>query len=306
LKTRHQGKIAGWLVVGMLGTLFFAFYALFSKLSTFEDPIVVNLIIISTSAISGMIIAVATERRLKFSGRAALSGVFDAIAILIMLYALVSNQVLVVFSFVSFSSVIFFLLLIIFEKPKLSKKQETLAIIGIVVSTLGLFLASTSTAGGVSHLLTNSTVNLYFLLIAPIIPVSLGGWAYLSFVTMKKMKLKTQTVLFNSSYASLAVSLIAFILFGLRSQIPAYSQFKDLYPVIAGLFVMGGIWLTLKSYEMTTGESRIEETIVAILANSEIVPLIFLSYFVLREFTAEGIIGAFTVFIGLTILNSAR
>jgi hypothetical protein len=35
------------------------------------------------------------------------------------------------------------------------------------------------------------------------------------------------------------------------------------------------------------------------------VPLIFLSYFILREITMEGLVGALTVFIGLSILNSA-
>jgi hypothetical protein len=69
---------------------------------------------------------------------------------------------------------------------------------------------------------------------------------------------------------------------------------------------MGGVALTLKSYQLTSGESRIEETMVAILANAEIVPLIFLSYFILREITMEGLVGALTVFIGLSILNSAR
>ncbi|HKM51140.1 MAG TPA: hypothetical protein VJZ75_08175, partial [Candidatus Bathyarchaeia archaeon] len=72
------------------------------------------------------------------------------------------------------------------------------------------------------------------------------------------------------------------------------------------LFLMGGVALTLKAYEMTSGESRIEDTIVTILANAEIVPLIFLSYFILREFTIEAFVGAFTVFIGLSILNAAR
>ena len=61
----------------------------------------------------------------------------------------------------------------------------------------------------------------------------------------------------------------------------------------------------MKSYQLTSGESRIEETMVGILANVEIVPLIFLSYFILREITMEGR-GALTVFIGLSILNSAR
>ena len=297
-------KIARWLAAGILSTLCFAFYALFSKLSTFQSPLTTNLIICVIIAICGLSYGL-SAKKLRFSRESAISGIFANIAIVVMLFALVSNQVLVVFSFVAFSSVVFFAIMIVLERPKLSTRQEALSIIGILVSTLGLFLASTSTAGGLTHLLTNSTVNPYFLLLGPVIPISLGVWAYLSFVAIKKLRLKIQTVVFNYSYGSLFVALIAYILFGSNSQLPTFSQIKDFYPVIAGLFVMG-LLLTLKSYEMTSGESRIEEIIVAILANGEIVPLIFLSYFVLREFTIEGIVGAFTVFIGLSILNSAR
>jgi len=298
-------KIARWLAAGILSTLCFAFYALFSKLSTFQSPLTTNLIICVIIAICGLSYGL-SAKKLRFSRESAISGIFANIAIVVMLFALVSNQVLVVFSFVAFSSVVFFAIMIVLERPKLSTRQEALSIIGILVSTLGLFLASTSTAGGLTHLVTDSTVNPYFLLLGPVIPISLGVWAYLSFVAIKKLRLKIQTVVFNYSYGSLFVALIAYILFGSNSQLPTFSQIKDFYPVIAGLFVMGGLLLTLKSYEMTSGESRIEEIIVAILANGEIVPLIFLSYFVLREFTIEGIVGAFTVFIGLSILNSAR
>jgi drug/metabolite transporter (DMT)-like permease len=96
-----------------------------------------------------------------------------------------------------------------------------------------------------------------------------------------------------------------YLLFGLSFPLPVFSQLTDCYPIIVGLFVMGGVALTLKSYQLTSGESRIEETMVAILANAEMVPLIFLSYFILREITMEGLVGALTVFIGLSILNSA-
>ena len=102
------------------------------------------------------------------------------------------------------------------------------------------------------------------------------------------------------------VAVIAFPLLGLGFPLSVFADTRNLLPVIAGLLVMGGDILTLRSYQMTSDESRIEETIVAILANAEIVPLIFLSYFVLGEFTIEGIAGAFTVFVGLSILNSVK
>jgi hypothetical protein len=207
---------------------------------------------------------------------------------------------------VSFASVIFFLIILAFEKPNLSRKQESFVALGILVSVVGLFLASTSTAGGLSYLLKNSSVNPYFLLLAPVIPLGSGIWAYFSFVAIKKLKVKVPIVVFNYSLASLVVAVTAYLFFGLSFPGPPFSGLTDFFPVVAGLFVMLGVVLTLKSFEMTSGKSRIEETIVAILANAEIVPLIFLSYFVLREFTVEGFVGAFTVFVGLAILNFAR
>jgi drug/metabolite transporter (DMT)-like permease len=213
---------------------------------------------------------------------------------------------LVVFSFVSFASVIFFLIIVVFEKPRLSSRQKSVAVVGILVAVFGLVLASTSTAGGINYLLNNSAVNWHFLVIAPVMPIGFGFWAYFSFVAIKKENADVTTVCLNYSLASFVVAATGYLLFGLSFPLPVFSHLTDCYPIIAGLFVMGGVALTLKSYQLTSGESRIEETMVAILANAEIVPLIFLSYFILREVTMESLAGALTVFIGLSILNSAR
>jgi len=191
------------------------------------------------------------------------------------------------------------------ERPMLSRKQKFLAATGILVSTAGLFTASTS-MNGITNLLTNSSISPYYLMIASLIPIGIGFWAYFSFVAIKKARSTISTVLFSYSFAALAIALLVYSLLGLSTPLPAFSQLSDFFPVMAGLFLIGGVMLTLKAYEMTSGESRIEDTIVAILANAEIVPLIFLSYFILREFTIESFVGAFTVFIGLAILNAAR
>jgi len=290
--------------MGMLSTLSFAFYGLFSKLSTLQ-PTIVSLIIFTASGICGIIPALMIERKITFSREGFLSGICSSGSVLIMLFMLVSNQILVVFSFVSFSSVVFFLIILALEKPKLSRKQKFLAVTGILVSTVGLFIASTSMTG-ITSLLTNSSFNPYYLMIAPAIPIGIGFWAYFSFVAIKKVRSTVSTVLLSYSFAALAIALLGYSLLGLSIPLPTFSQLSDFFPVMAGLFLIGGVMLTLKAYEMTSGDSRIEDTIVAILANAEIVPLIFLSYFILREFTIESFVGAFTVFIGLSILNAAR
>ena len=293
-----------WLVMGLLSTLCFAFYGLFSKLSPFQ-PAIANLIIFASSGIVGILPVLLIGQKFTYSKEGFLSGICSAGSVLLMLFLLIANQVLVVFSFVSFSSVVFFLIILALEKPALSSKQRILAITGITVSTLGLMVASTSLEG-ITDVLSNASWSGHYLLIASGIPIGIGLWAYLSFVAMKKVGSRACDVLCSYSFAALAVAVLGYCIFGLSNPLPAFSQFRDFFPVLAGLFLVGGVILTLKAYETTSGESRIEDTIVAILANAEIVPLIFLSYFILGEFTIASFVGAFTVFIGLSILNAAR
>jgi len=295
-----------WLFMGVLSTLCFAFYGFFGKLSEFQHPLVTNLIIYATASICGIVIVIAEKRGFRFSKIGVLSGVTSNFGAMTMLYTLVSNQVLVVFSFVSFASVIFFLAILVIDKPRLSPNQKLIAAVGVLVAVFGLFLASTSTAGGIRHLLNNPTINLQFLLLAPIMPLGFGSWAYFSFVAIKKNNENVSSVCLNYSLASVAVALIAYLLFGQTFPMSDLFEIRNLYPILAGLFVLVGVGFTLKSYEFTSGQSRIEETMVTILANAEIIPLIFLSYFILKENTIEGFAGALTVFIGLSILNSAR
>jgi len=243
---------------------------------------------------------------MTFSKNGFLSGATSNIASITMLYTLVSNQVLVVFSFVSFASVVFFLIILAVDKPRFSRKQESIAVVGILVAVAGLFLASTSTVGGIKYLLNDSPINWQFLVLAPIMPIGFGSWAYFSFVAIKKKSENVLTVCLNYSLASFVVAVVAYLFFGLHFPFPEFTQIRDSYPILAGIFVLGGVTIALKSYQLTSGQSRIEETMVAILANAEVIPLTLLSYFILGEITMEGLVGALTVFIGLSILNSAR
>src|SRR5208337_95045 len=268
-----HGILMNWLLVGCLATLAFGSYGLFSKLSVFEHPTLSNLVIYGTAVICGIVLVAVTKSGVMFSKESFLSGISSNIGALIMLYSLVSNQVLVVFSF---------------------------------VSVLGLFIASTSMVGGIDYVLKSTTFNPYFLIIAPLMPIGFGFWAYFSFVAIKKKGAKVPTVFFNYSFGSFLVAVTSYLFFAQSIPLPRFSEIRDIFPVIAGLFVTLGVIFSLQSFRMTSGESRIEETVVAILANAEIIPLIFLSYFILGEFTIEGFFGALMVFIGLSILNSAR
>lgn len=262
-----------WFVLGVLATLCFAFFGLFSKFSTTAYPLLSSVVICATSGVSGTLISYAMQRRLLFSKEAFFSGICSASAIVILIYLLASNQLLVVFSFVAFASVVFFVVLLILEKPMLTRKQKCIAALGILVATFGLFLASTSAAGGVTSLLRNSPVNLSFFLIAPIIPLGSGLWAYFSYVAIKKFKVNVPTASLNYALGTLVVAITGYLIFGLSTPTYPSTRIENSFPFVAGVFIMVGVFFSYKSYEMTTGESRIEETIVSILANAEIVPL---------------------------------
>ena len=304
---RSAGKVVNWLFTGVLATVFFGFYGLFGKLSIFQNPVISNLMVYVTAVSCGIILILATRKRVLFSLEAFFSGISSGIAALTVLSLLLSNLIVVVFSFVSFSSAIFFGIMLVFEKPKLSVKQKSFTVIGILVSTFGLFLASTSMGGG-SIISMSYAFNPYSLLLGSVIPIGFGLWAYLSFVTIEKRNVEVPIAFLNYSFGSLVVAVISYSIFGMIFPLPVFnfSEFRDFFPFLAGLSLVGGDILTLKSYAMTSGDSRIQETIIAILSNSEIIPLMCLSYFILKEFAVEGFVGALVVFVGLSILNYAQ
>jgi len=297
-----------WLMTAILATLSFGFFGLFDKLSTFQDPVMSNFIIYFTTVVGGLVLVLIRRKKIVFSKEAYLSGLFAGIAGLAILYALVSNFVIIVFPFVSFSSIIFFFIILFSEKPKLSINQKVLVAAGIIISIIGLLIASTSTTGGFYSFINNFRVDLNFFLLGLLISIGCGLWSFFSFVAVKKKNVEILNTNFWVLAGCLTTALIAFIIIDvlISSIIFNFEDFRNIFPILSGLSIVSGSILTLKAYKITTGKSKIQETIVAILTNAEIIPLIFLSYFILNEFTIEGFIGAFTVFIGLSILNYAE
>ena len=110
---RAKGRYVNWLFIGILATIFMGFYGLFGKLSTYEQPVISNLVICCTLFGCGIIFALTSSGKMRFSLEAFLSGIFSDIASLIVLFTLISNQVLVVFSFVSSASAVFFVVILV-------------------------------------------------------------------------------------------------------------------------------------------------------------------------------------------------
>lgn len=297
-----------WLITAILATISFGFFGLFDKLSTFQDPVMSNFIIYFITVVVGLVLVLIKRKKIIFSKEAYLSGLFAGIAGLAILYALVSNFVIIVFPFVSFSSVIFFFIIMLSEKPKLSINQKMLVAIGIIISIIGLIVASTSTIGGFYSFINNFRIDPNFFLLGLLISVGCGLWSFFSFVAVKKKNVEVLNTNFWVLAGCFTTALIAFVITGvsISSIIFNFEDFRNIFPVFSGLSIVSGSVFALKAYKITSGKSKIQETVVAILTNAEIIPLIFLSYFILNEFTIEGFVGAFIVFIGLSILNYAE
>jgi len=297
-----------WLMAAILATLSFGFFGLFDKLSTFQNPVLSNFIIYLTTVVSGLALFIIKGKKITFSKEAYLSGLFAGVAGLSILYALLSNFVIIVFPFVSFSSVIFFFIIFFSEKPKLSNNQKLLVSTGIIISIIGLIVASTSTIGGLYSFLNSFRIEIDFFILGLLISVSCSLWSFFSFVAVKKKNVEIINANLLVVLGCFTTALIAFAFIGIlnSSIISNFQDVRNIFPIFSGLAIFSGSVFTLKAYKITTGKSRIQETVVAILTNAEILPLIFLSYFILNEFTVEGFVGAFTVFIGLLILNYAE
>jgi len=292
-----------WFITGIFATIAFGFFGLFYKLSTFQESSLSNLEIYFFTLIFAIILVYFRKVKLTFSKDAFVSGLCEGVATITLLLSLVSNYILTIFPFVSFSSVFFFFIILASERPKLSNKQKILAAIGIILSITGLFIASTGTVGGISSFLSN--VNSNFLLSGFIISIGFGLWSYFSYVSIKK-----KTEVLNANFwmliGSFVMALIAFAFIGAeKTTVINLLDSRNIFLLLTSLSIVCGIVLTLKAYKTTTGKSKIQETIIAILSNAELIPLIFLSYFVLNEFITEGIVGAIVLFIGISLLKFA-
>lgn len=292
-----------WLITGILATISFGFFGLFYKLSTFQESTLSNFIIYFLTILFALILAYLRKARLTFSKEAYIAGLCEGVATIVLLFSLVSNYVLTIFPFVSFSSVFFFFIILASEKPKLSNQQKLLASVGIALSTVGLFIASASTVGGIFYFF--KIINPAFLLSGFIISIGFGLWSFFSYAAVKK-----KNEILNANFwllaGSFTIAIIAFVFIGSQelNGINLWDT-RNIFLLLTSLSIVCGFVLTLKAYKITTGKSKIQETIIAILSNAELIPLIFLSYFVLNEFTLEGIAGAVVLFIGISILKFA-
>ena len=65
---------------------------------------------------------------------------------------------------------------------------------------------------------------------------------------------------------------------GTFTELSSLTVLGYLYPFLAGICITFGCFLVFTAFQKTTTKTKLQEAIVAILANGELIPLLFLSY----------------------------
>ena len=291
-----------WLIYGIIAAILFGFWGLFDKLSSSINPFTSNLLLY-ISAVIVIIITLMFTRKLKFSKYSVLAGIFSGIGDLTLFYALLTNKLVLAMPFVSFSGATFFILLYLTEKPKYTRKQKIIAFSGLILTIIGMILISTGQIG-VFNFFKQFTLDATLLIPGLIILVCFTFWTYFMYKSVSKEKINAVSYSFWLNLTALTVAILAILFFNISSLSDLTHFSKDyIFPILSGICIAIGTMLIYSSFKTTTTKTKIQEAIVGILANGELIPLLFLSYFVLGEWVPEGFIGVILVLIGLITIH---
>ncbi|MDO8554748.1 MAG: hypothetical protein Q7S22_08115 [Candidatus Micrarchaeota archaeon] len=222
---------------------------------------------------------------------------------LILLTALTTNLLILVAPFFSFAPSIFFLIIYALEKPKYSKKQKLAIGAGLLISFIGIFIVSVGQIG-MENFLKDFTLDNGYLLSGLTLTVGSALWTY--FLYRSAVKEKTDPFSYTISYSSAAfvVGLMAMAI--MKPDLLGVMGNMDLlgyiYPLLGATALATGVMLSFIAFQKTTTKTKIQDTMIAVMANSEIVPLLFISYVILAEWNIEGFLGSLVVLAGLAIL----
>src|SRR3989344_2718820 len=136
-----------WLIYGIIGSLLYGFLGIFNKLNT-ADPVFANLIIQSVFFFFAVFFI---RKNFRWSFDSFLSGAFGAAGTGIIIAALKSNQLIVVYPFAALSVIVFLALNVLVYHVRYAGKRLLLLLIGLIISCIGLFFASVGGSGGIQQ-----------------------------------------------------------------------------------------------------------------------------------------------------------
>src|SRR3989344_5417053 len=133
-------------------------------------------------------------------------------------------------------------------------------------------------------------------------------WTYFTYKSVAKERVNSATYSFWTILGSFIAAIITILVFspGVFGQLGSLTKSGYIYPIFGGIFVAFGAYCTYSAFKTTTTKTKLQEAIVAILANAELVPLAVLSYFVLGEKVVEGFVGTIILLLGLFLIHYAE
>jgi uncharacterized membrane protein len=287
-----------WFAFAILSSLAYGIWAFFDKLSSFQSPFLNNFIIYGTAFVI-VLIMVRPHHLPPIS--ALLSGVFGGIINLLALMALQSRLLLTVYPFVAAGGLVYFAITYLVKRPAYGRLQSfgvvsggTLAVIGILVS--GLAYSSDYGAGF-------SPSESILMLVGILITISTGLWIYFAGHAITEERCDPLIAGFWILLASFCVSALG-LMVDFHSLAAIEVSPVQLYPVAAGILIFAGEMFSYYAFGgIRDNPSVARSSTVAVLSNSEIVPVVLLSLFILKEYDLLAILGIVLLAIGLIILN---
>jgi hypothetical protein len=287
-----------WFVFAVLSSLGYGIWAFFDKLSSFQSPFLSNFIVYGTAFV---IVFIMVRPRHPPPVSALVSGVFGGIINLLVLIALQNRLLLTVYPFVAAGGLVYFAVTYVTRRPTYGRLQSLGVVSGGALAVIGLLTSGLAYSSDHGAGYTNSGSVL--TLVGILITISTGLWIYFAGHAIIDEKCAPLIAGFWILLASFGVSAL-----GLLADLPSLLAIElspvQLYPVAAGVLIFAGEILSYYAFGGIRDNPTVaRSSTVAVLSNSEIVPVVLLSLFVLREYDILALLGIVVLAVGLLILN---
>lgn len=290
------------MVLGALASIFFGFWGFFNKLASGQSIYITNFIIY------GIAFLIALPGLIRQQGKPVtglLAGVSGGILNWLILFALTHHNLILIYPFVSFGTLVFIGLSFYFLGGNFSTHSTGMLTSGILLAFLGLVLCGIGISGGLVAV-ESAKVDIATIGLGILISLLTGFWNFFAFLTVTKKKVSPLSTTFWILSGSFLVSVVLLIIHA--NDLKNYAASKEtLYSALSGFFLFFGSYSTFHAFRLVPGDTqRLEQTITVLLSNSEMLPILFLSILFLGERSMEGIVGAVLVLSGVVILHLSK
>jgi drug/metabolite transporter (DMT)-like permease len=296
-KPTAQQKVLLW---GAVASLSYGLWGFLDKLASSENIYVTNLLLYGTAfAIS---LAGLRQRRGP-SLVLILSGLSGGAINVLALIAMQRQHLVLVYPFVSFGSVVFLLLAFFVLRVQVRATRPRVFWGGVATTLAGLVICGLGLSGGIRAIDWNA-IDQASIALGGLISLATGLWIFLAYYGLTRQNYSPLTA---TTWVFFGSFLLAVVLAALSPG--ALASFRSgpelLLPVVAGGAMFLGEYATYSALDTAPEQtSGLQQTLAVFLSNSELIPIILLSYLFLHERTVEGLIGSVVVLAGLLTINA--